>query len=150
MKTLVLLSAICLLVTLAATRGQGTYTYDQQSSTNEGAVPGGPVIQRIGSPYGQSFPPTLTSVGFIRLAVSDFNPGNSSGATLHVNLRAGSINGPVLDSTEPIAFVDSSASFSTFLFANPVQVTPGSTYYLQPVVDSGDSWTIGAGEYNYS
>jgi hypothetical protein len=29
-----------------------------------------------------------------------------------------------------------------FLFSSPLQVIPGSTYYFQPVVQSGDSWRI--------
>jgi hypothetical protein len=37
---------------------------------------------------------------------------------------------------------DSYAGFENFFFSTPVTVTPGVTYYFQPVVESGDSWGI--------
>ncbi len=72
---------------------QGTFLYDQQSSTNETPTSGGaqPVIQQS-TPIGQSFTPAFSAVGFVRLKLYDVNPNNGLGATLYVNLcdpRAG-------------------------------------------------------------
>jgi hypothetical protein len=40
---------------------------------------------------------------------------------------------------------------TNFLFAVPVPVTPGTTYYLQPVLQSGESaWDITVGNFNYA
>jgi hypothetical protein len=59
-----------------------------------------------------------------------------------VNLRTGSITGPVLGSTEPVFMEDRFSGFVNFLFSNPVTVSPGTTYYFQPVVESGDIWQV--------
>jgi hypothetical protein len=86
--------------------GQGGSLYDQQSSTNPASAAGGPIIQQIASPYGQSFSPTLSSVGFIQLGFFDANQGNGLGATVIVNLRSNAINGPVFASTTPVFMPD--------------------------------------------
>src|SRR5438874_2670462 len=54
----------------------------------------------------QSFSPSLSAVGFVQLnelvlAV----PGNDQ-ATFMVNLRAGSYNGPILSSTDPVILMN--------------------------------------------
>src|SRR6185369_273897 len=84
--------------------GQGTFIYDQQSA-DEGHVFGDASIQ-LDQP-GQSFTPSLSSVGFIRLFLQDGRPGNSSGATVHINLRGTSITGPILGSTDGVFMDDS-------------------------------------------
>ena len=73
--------------------GQGTFVYDQQSSTDETSAPPG-VVQVPGFPGygdGQSFTPSLTSVGFIRLLFSGIGSG-----TIYVNVRSDSIFGPII------------------------------------------------------
>jgi hypothetical protein len=37
-----------------------------------------------------------------------------------------------------------------FYFPLPVPVTPGTVYYFEPLVQSGDLWRIDIGEYMYS
>src|SRR5205809_74309 len=95
-------SALCFVVALAAlcdAEGQGTFVYDQQSSTDESPLPlVGPIIQQQLMFYGQSFTPGLNGVDFIRLKVSDANFGNSLGAVLYVNLRTNSISGGIAGS----------------------------------------------------
>jgi hypothetical protein len=89
-------------------------------------------------------------VGFIRLFVGD-NAFNSLGATVYVNLRSDSITGAILSSTEPVVMADAFFGYVDFIFASPVPVTPGQTYYFQPVVQSGDSWSVVAyNSYNYA
>ena len=129
---------------------QGTFIYDQQSVTNDSkGGEGAPIIQS-NQPIGQSFTPTLSSVGFIRLFVGD-TFFNGLGATMYVNLRAGSITGPILGSTEPVFMSDGFAGRTNFMFATPVTVTPNVTYFFEPVVPSGDLWRIvDDPNYNYA
>jgi hypothetical protein len=143
--------AITILVSgSSALQAQGTFLYDQQSVLNDSTTgEAAPVIQSS-PPFGQSFTPTLSSVGFIRLALGD-STFNGIGATLYVNLRSNSVTGPILGSTEPIFLPDASFGKPTFLFPTPVDVTPGQTYFFEPVVQSGDLWQIVMDtHYNYT
>ena len=130
---------------IALSQGTVTYIYDQESAT-ESTGGGSSLIIQSNQPLGQSFTPTLSSVGFIRLATRDpfFN---GVGATLSVNLLSGSIVGPVLGSTDPVFLTDTFAGYTDFIFSTPVSVTPGVTYYFQPIVQTGDTWTLRS--YNY-
>jgi len=132
---------------------QGSFVYDQQSSTDASSAGGGAIIQNIASPYGQSFTPSLSSIGFIQLGLYDDRPNNSLGATVFINLREDSISGTIIGSTEPVSmpdgFGESASGIATFYFATPVTIISGTTYYFQPVVQSGDLWGVSAGEYNY-
>ena len=61
-----------------------------------------------------------------------------------------------LGSTEPVFMPDGfgigSRGFTNFIFATPVPVISGTTYYFQPVIQSGDTnaFAIAAYNYNYS
>ncbi len=133
----------------AQTYGQG-FIYDQQSSTNESPpFGGGSSIQSSIPPYGQSFTPSLSAVGFIQVRISDHNPGNSLGATVFVNLRSDSIDGTIIGVSTAVVMPDGFGGVPDFLFTTPVTVTPGTTYFFQPVVQSGDSWDIFGTGYGY-
>jgi hypothetical protein len=128
---------------------QGTFIYDQQSALES---TGGGIISAIQpyQPMGQSFIPTLSEVGFIRLKLSD-SAINGLGATVYLNLRTNPIVGTVLASTDPVFMPDGFIGYPNFFFSNPTPVTPGTTYYFQPVVQSGDVWGITAyNAYNYA
>jgi hypothetical protein len=130
-------------------RGQGTFIYDQQSNTNESVPGGGSPIQQ-GSPIiGQGFTPTLPAIDFIRLKLTDANWTNGLGATVFVNLRSSSIVGSIIASTAPVTFADGFTGTPNFLFSATVPLTPGATYYFQPVVQSGDLWSVQVAEFNY-
>ncbi len=149
MKRYVFTLQTALILSALAARGQGTMIYDQQSAANRDLGVGGATIQQI-QPMGQSFTPALSSVGFVQFEFTDPNPGNGLGATVYVNLLADSITGTVLDSTAPVSMPDGVfAAVTSFFFATPVAVTPGTTYYLQPVVQSGDQWDVVVGNYGY-
>jgi hypothetical protein len=66
---------------------------------------------------------------------------------------SGSIsNGTLLSSTDPIFIPDGAFELITnFTFLTPVSVTPGTTYYLQPYLQSGDSrmTVIDSQNFNY-
>jgi hypothetical protein len=138
--------------------GQGNFVYDQSSATNPASGGNGAPIQED-QPMGQSFTPTLSSIGFVQLNFVDVHPGNALGATVFVNLWSGSIsNGTLLSSTDPVFMPDQASVFArvvtNFFFPNAVALTPGTTYYLQPFVvqpGSDDPWDVVASQsFNYS
>jgi hypothetical protein len=131
--------------------GQGTFIYDQQSSTEANYQEGGADIQQ-NQIIGQSFIPQLSSVGFIRLFIYNGLLGDTSPATVHINLRANSISGTILSSTLPVAISGGSlfAGPLDFLFSVQVLVTPGVTYYFHPVVENNNNLGVNQSiSYNY-
>ena len=139
MKTKACLPLSILLASILVGRCQGTFVYDQQSSTNE--VPTGldPYIQSS-EPIGQSFVPALSSVGFVRFFVSDSIFPVGSPATIYVNLLSGSITGAVMGATSPLALPGGYSDYTTFFFPTAVTLSPGTTYYFQIVASSADDW----------
>lgn len=140
------------MMTLAAgiAYGQGTFTYDQQSSTDESApaIASGVRIQTA-APYGQSFKPALTAVDFIRLKLKDNDSTTGAGATLVIQLHADSIFGTVVGTTAPVTLPNGFAGTVSFLFGTTVPLVAGSDYVFEPVVQSGEPWNADAREYNY-
>jgi hypothetical protein len=130
--------------------GQGTFIYDQQSSDEshfgEGGIPVG--VQALG----QSFTPSLSAVGFIRIHVGDANPGNVRPGTLNMNLRADSITGTILGSATPVTLPAGYIGTVNFLFPAPISVTPGTPYYFEPIfVSGGGAWMSKVtAEYRYA
>jgi hypothetical protein len=144
--------SVILTLMLCYVRGQGTFVYDQQSQTTQNTG-GGDFPIGYEQPMGQSFTPTLTSVGFVQFEFLDF-PNGSVGGNVYVNLWSGSLGtGTLLDSTTSV-FVPNGAFglLETFLFSSPLAVSPGTTYYFQPVLQSGDTTMtiIADNTYNYS
>ena len=136
---------IFLALVVVSANGQGTFIYDQQSSMDETSTPGGMVQLPFasGSGDGQSFTPTFSSVGFVRLL---FVTGTGS-ATCYVNLRSASINGPIIGTSDPATA--NAFGPQTFFFSSPISVTPGTAYYFEPVEPSGTPWNVGVDHYNY-
>ena len=129
MKLLSILAIAALVSPWAS--AQGTLVYDQQTTTGD-IDPGygaGTAISLIGPPWGQSFTPSLDTVGFIALPLDDPSSG-FGGATVWVNLMSGSVSGPVMASTEPITLGGGFNGTFYFNFATPVSVTPGVQYYF--------------------
>lgn len=148
---------VTLVILIALTwnvKAQG-FIYDQQSSTTAANAGGGGILQGA-SPTGQSFTPTLTGLDFVQMAFYDNTVGNGLGASLLVNVRSGGITGTVLGTSEPIYMPDGfgrstlNSEVATFLFMTSVGLQPGTVYYLEPVVQSGDLWGVSVWEYNYS
>ena len=131
--------------------GQGSFIYDQQSSTEANYQEGGADIQQ-NQIIGQSFIPQLSSVGFIRLFIYNGLLGDTSAATIHVNLRTNSISGAILSSTAPVSIPGGTlfAAPLDFYFTTPVLVAPGVTYYFQPVVENNNNLGLNQSIfYNY-
>jgi hypothetical protein len=129
--------------------------YDQQSangliSTFNNGVDGF-YIQT--EPLTQSFIPSLSAIDFVQFEFID-PPGNgNNGATVYVNLWTDSPNinsATLLGSTTPVympnGFMNNNlglAGVTNFYFSTPVALAAGQTYYLQPVVQSGDNpWAV--------
>lgn len=153
MKTPSLLFLIFACATGAA-RSQGTLVYDQESSADETTPVGGARIQFYGS-VGQSFTPSFSSVGFVRVKLFDVTPGNALGATLVMNLRADAINGPIIGTAIPLVLANGFAGSTNFFFSAAVPVVPNLSYFFETTVQSGDNWGIrirsdSTGDVNYS
>ena len=157
MKTTILnLTAAMLVAASLQTHAQGTLIYDQQSATGPVSVVGNGNADGLDiqpEPLTQSFIPTLSAIGFVQFELGDFPGNGNNGATVYVNLWAGSPNihsATLLGSTTPVympnGFENSGlgiAGITNFYFSTPITLTAGQTYYLQPVVQSGDNpWDI--------
>jgi hypothetical protein len=153
-KSILNLIAAILVAASTQTHARGL-VYDQQSATN----PISPFANFVDGldiqtdPLTQSFIPTLSAIGFVQLELADSTGNGSNGATVYVNLWTGSPNinfATLLGSTAPVympnGFMNNDlgvAGVTNFWFSTPITLTPGQTYYLQPVVQSGDNpWDI--------
>jgi hypothetical protein len=134
-----LLTVGLLLAGVTSNDGQGLFQYDQSSSTNE-ALPAG-LAENIqpNQPMGQSFIPSLSAIGFIRLYLEEA-VFNGASAIVFVNLRSGSITGAVVSATSPVFLRGGYFGYVNFLFTAPIAVNPGTTYFLQPIFSSTDTW----------
>jgi hypothetical protein len=148
MRARLIPSTIVLMIALNV-QAQGTFQYDQQSAIVP--APANVLLDIQGhEPVGQSFVPSLSSVGFIQFELFDGNPNNGLGATLYVNIRSNSITGPLISSTSPVYMPEtpSGGGVTNFFFPTPVAVSPGTTYFFEIVVQSGDIWRVNsAGSY---
>jgi hypothetical protein len=108
---------------------QGTFVFDQQST---GLVDAG--LHYDQTPFGQSFTPTLDSIGFLELQLFD-----TVAATIDVNIRSGSITGSILGTSQATTIPGNTSGTYDFLFSNPVTLTPGTQYFFEPVVVGGGS-----------
>ena len=131
---------------------QGTFQYDQRSWPVP--IPAN-ILRAIqpNQPVGQSFTPSLAAVGFVQLELFDGNANNGLGATVSVNLRSNSITGPILSSSVPVFLPDTpiGGGVTNFFFSSAATVVPGTTYFFEIVVQSGDLWrvnSLGANDYS--
>ena len=133
------------------------FVYDQQTASSSVYVGGAAGLQQ-GSPIGQSFTPTLAGIDFVQFVLFDVNNGNGLGATVYVNLRSDGITGPILGTSNPFSMPDRYGQSSVngappvgvFYFAATIDLQPGTVYYLEPVVQSGDQWGIRGSEFGYA
>ncbi len=130
------------------THAQGL-VYDQQT-TNPPSFLGDYFNVQADTPLMQSFVPALSAIGFTQLQFWDMANNGTNGATVYVNLWTGSPNpslATLLGSTTPVympnGFGASSAGVTIFYFSTLIALTAGETYYLEPIVLSGDNpWAI--------
>ncbi len=151
MKTSLCLLDAALFLAASPAFAQGTLTYDQQSATTTNVAVTVSIPLQTEQPLGQSFTPTLSSIGFVQLLITNVN-GSNPGSTLGVNLLAGSITGTLIASTDPVILPpDFTFGAATFYFASPVSLIPSTQYFLQPVLQSGDPGVaVREGAFNYA
>ncbi|HET8576051.1 MAG TPA: PEP-CTERM sorting domain-containing protein [Methylomirabilota bacterium] len=141
-------------MSLAGAPGAAAHPFlvDQENIGNPG---GGVLIHSIqlGAPIGQSFTPLLPALDVVELLTIDFGDfPNGIGATLQVNLRADSIAGNIIATSNPVALPDdfggptvtfpNGGGVTHFDFAATVALVPGNLYVIEPVVVAGDSWGL--------
>jgi len=146
-----LLAAMLLVAGSLQTHAQGTLVYDQESATGPTSPDGIDFlnIQDYES-LTQSFVPELSAIGFVQLEFTDVPNNGNNGATVYVNLYEGSPTprlATLIASTVsvymPNGFGETTAGVSTFDFLSAVTLNPGDTYYIEPVVQSGDNpWDV--------
>ena len=101
------------------------------------------------SPIGQSFTPSLSSIDFIRIRLTDAS-SNSSGATYKINLYSGiGMKGALLGTTESISFSEgfgasdnTQGEIAQFNFSQPIVLSPGALYTLHVEHVSGDNFFL--------
>jgi hypothetical protein len=143
MKTFKLWSIVLCTLSTQSLFAQGSLLYDQQSSDESFSAESSVALTSTWQPVGQSFTPSLPAVGFIALQLYDGDIFNGRGATIVINLRTDSITGPILGSTVPSLIPNGFGGYTNFFFSLAVAVTPGATYYFQPVIQSGDAFGAG-------
>ena len=117
-------------------------TFDQ---TNTGP-PLGTVSQNLKefSPLGQSFTPAKPSLNFVNLLTE------YGSATVKLNIRSGSISGPIIGTSEATVIPPSSSPrVSSFRFAQPMSLTPGSLYVIEPIAVCGSTLIVSTGRNSY-
>lgn len=120
---------------------QGTFVYDQQSSDENNLQEGGSGIQQS-QPLGQSFTPSLATVGFIRLYIYDASTLNTTPGDVVVQLRSGSITGAILGVSPTVTLPDNFGGPVNFTFTDPIAVTPGVTYFFQLALLNNNSYGV--------
>jgi hypothetical protein len=128
-------------------KAQGTMIFDQQSF-NESNYGEFPANIQASQPIGQSFTPSLSGIDFVRFYLTD-RTTDGIGTVAYVNIRVGSITGAVISSTSPVALSDQFHGATNFFFSTQVPLTPGTTYYLQPVIQSGEDFGISYDTFRY-
>jgi hypothetical protein len=144
MKAHLLLLAASLSLTVTLTHGQGTFVYDQQSSV-EGHYGELAADVRTNQPFGQSFTPSLSSVGFVRFFLWDGRFGAGSNLTTYVTLHSGSSTGPIIGTSDSLLLAPGFNAPQDFLFPSAVTVIPGTMYFLQLVGQSTTPWLTDVG-----
>jgi hypothetical protein len=129
--------------------GQGTLIFDQQSSTDGVYLEGALGDIQSAQPFGQSFTPSLSSVGFVRLYLYDSTGGGGGPGTLSINIRSASVTGTILGTSDPVNLPAGFAGLVNFYFSTPVPLVPQDTYAFQPFVVSGTRWGTLVDRYNY-
>jgi len=153
---LTLLATTMIVVGTLQTHGQGVLVYDQQSASGLAPAVNHAFFDLMHGPLTQSFVPSLSSIGFVQFIFTP--PVNAPiGATARVDLWEGSPNPRLLSATllgstasvfMPLGFNNNylgNAGVQTFYFPTPIALTPGQTYYLQPVfplLTPGVNWAV--------
>lgn len=92
------------------------------------------------SPIGQEFTPTFSKLNFVDLFTEGFFPPTTG---LFVNIRAGTISGPILGTSQTVPTA-SLFGETDFLFPAEVPLIPGDLYVIEVVTVDGLNWGLGS------
>jgi len=137
-KTLGILIACWLLTPVVGSWGH-SYIVDQH---NDMLLPfQGFTISPVGSPVGQSFVPTLSSLDVVELQMNVQRTDTTSSASAFVRIRADNPGGTILGESSPVTITNPTNSADLqlvhFDFATPLGLTPSNMYLLEVVGFSG-------------
>ncbi len=137
-----------LMVAALCASGQGTFLYDQQSSTDETPIPLASGTAYIGG-MEQGFTPTLSSIDFVRVQLAGPGSPGVGDATAYLTLTTSSYGTPIATtatSVLPGGFVGP----TTFFFPSSVSLAPGSEYFFRYYIQAPHTWYVGTGYYSYT
>jgi hypothetical protein len=134
-------------VTAAAQPHPHSFGVDQRNDfvlTTQGYV------SPVGDPIGQEFRPTFLVLDVVELQMN--SQSNEEGGTAIVRIRAGSITGTILGTSDEVTIppVVSPQTLAHFDFAAPVPVTPEATHVIEVVATSGTLGVFTSGFLNNS
>lgn len=99
---------------------------------------------KILGPVGQTFRPSFAGLDAIELWTEDQWDAEcaGTGASLRVNIREATIEGPLVASSSPAVLPDCFKGITYFGFPVLVAVTPDKLYVIEVVVTSEDNWGV--------
>lgn len=114
-----------------------------QSSAVDTSRAGWWSIKTLG-PVGQTFRPSFAGLDVIELWTEDQWDAECSGtgATLQINIREATIEGPLVGSSLPTDLPDCYKGITSFGFPSLIALTPDKAYVIEVVVTSGDNWGV--------
>jgi hypothetical protein len=142
LRWLVTLGAACALLWPLVAEGQD-FVVDQAC---DGFVPiGGTSLWYCD--VSQEFVPEFSYLEIVELQTVDYQPSDGIGASLLVNIREGTPDGPILDTSLMTELPNGFEGITSFGFAGAVSLTPGEVHLIQLVYVSGSNW--GFKRYGY-
>jgi hypothetical protein len=119
------------------------FTLDQSNEP----LPGMFTSIRFHAPIGQEFTPTQRSLEVVEFFTG--NPFSIPGVTLFVNIRNGTINGPILGTSFILPLPDTFVGVTHFDFPSSVALVPGLLYVMEIQLASGENEGVFVGGPSY-
>ena len=94
------------------------------------------------TPVGQEFVPSLNALDIVQLRVGSAYSPNHPTAEFIVNIRSGTITGPIAGTSDTLALAVPFDDIATFVF-DRIWLTAGETYVIELKQLSGWNWLIG-------
>jgi hypothetical protein len=96
---------------------------------------------------GQEFTPSSNSLGFVDLATDG---DGASGPSVQVLIRQGTITNPVLATSDTVPLTNgTSVATNRFRFEPALELSPGTTYVMQPVPGADQLSAVASGPDTY-
>src|SRR5262245_12033964 len=89
------------------------------------------------APIGQEFVSDHPGLDAVELLLANTDMSSPFPADVTINIREGSIAGPVLGTSQPVSLPFTTAGVVQFLFPSSVHTLPGRTYVIEIVVSPG-------------